>query len=333
MATISAYYVLTRTRAYDLPIMESIQSILPLCETIAVLYDQRFGDVPSDAIMSLGDNVMAVPYELDLESPTCWADAKNEGRAQSMSTWLLEMEPTDILDARYHANLLELLERFEDSNINLIGFGNLPFFNGAHLKLSAPLHKVKATRRSRNIVHGIPNRDRKPLPSGGYCSQTGNNGGCGYISKATGRELSANYLAYPDIEEEVIDLSSGVWVCDMYWYSVPTAWDRKVENTYYEMLLKGEVMGLDDYYVLPDGEEVDFWEEPQRKDARLSSLAVREEMEKDSDHIRGIDMKFPPYMNDWLGRQRVIKPMIVPPELTVKHQRLRDKLRGKFLFA
>ena len=315
MPTLGAYLYVLNGVKYDLPFVECIQSLSPICEEVIVVTDPRFacdGTVTrlyeQFSTQLLNKQLQLHQITLDLDDPNIDGKTKALGRSLCRADYLIQMDADEVLHSRDYPKIqatVETMAGWQDE-IRLCGTGVYNWFNGNHFKLSSlGWQKPRISNNHPNITHGIPGALSIQTPEGYRRCNINKSDGTDYISSLSGERLPVQ-MTLCDASEPQDDIHNpqAVFVHHYSWYSLPRKWSMKQIWHYFWGLLNGDYRNLEHYHDIGnlDGEFITLWEPTPHKPLAELIDAINKEMQEPS--IRRIPyIPHPECMSDWMKRQ------------------------------
>lgn len=278
--TFGAYLYVNRGEIFDLPYLESIQSVL-WCDEVWVGTDPRFDDGTLEILekfVAEHNQVFLHTEEFNYDAPNPHGYIKQILRDKCESEWLIEMDADEFFVQKQIQPLKDMCER-TGKRIFLIEVGEYHLFNGNHIHKDMPIFRPLVSRNTPIIRHDI-----------GEANIYGRMGACYLTDK--GSKFSANVRF------------SKKTLLHYGWYSLPRKWEMLHHTLhYYEGRLSGKYNGLDDYTKNLDGEDVLFWDIPSMLPIENYISAIHKEMR--TEPTKKFKGSHPDIMKPWIKRQRI----------------------------
>lgn len=313
--SIGAYTYLIRGDEYKFPYRECLKSILDFCDGVHVLVDPRFQDSEQviNNLESISVKVNVHVQEMELENPGVDGLTKatvRELASQDGYDWLIQMDADEIFRPEDISKIESLLSKADD---NIISCGQINWFNGNHIKFSAPTSKERFSRNMQHITHGIPVKYRTERDDGLYYVSEENwddADGAGYIDKG-GNSLSGGLSVIDNRNKMLLtrkskvyatqtyydSLRNDIWVMHYSWHAIPLRWLREPTWSYFWGILRGKYQRLDDYEE-EDGKHRDFFAQNKLKQPQSYYESIAEEM-RDQSIFRVDWLEHPQIMDNW----------------------------------
>jgi len=312
--TLGAYGYLLWGVKYDIPFVQSIQSILPIVEDFVVLTDPRFKDGTLEILETMSTEnpkLRVIQYELDLNDPGIDGKSKAFARHFTNGDILVQIDFDEVFREIDLPKIQHLVQNWNPDEV-MLGTGVVNWFNGEHFKMSsAGWRKERFSVNTGNITHGIPKRHR--ISSGEYYYARAGTDGAGYIYTTVGQSVECDrYLCDVDKFPKDYEDPKSIWIHHYSWYSLPRKWKMKPTWHYFWGILYNKYKCLDDYTVDLDGEPVDFWY-PEKSWNPMDSYisGITDEMKEKSIVRNSAGLLHSENMISWLRRQ----PVYIPPKL------------------
>jgi hypothetical protein len=314
---IGGYLYLIRGEEYQFPYVECIKSILPFCDEVYVLTDERFKDskVVIEKLGKISQKVHVCVEELDLNDPG--VDGKTKAKIRNIASennfdWLYQTDADEVFREK---DISKITRWVNNTGGDIVSCGVINWFNGNHIKLSSPFTKERFSRNVDYITHGIPVKYRIQRDDFFYIDPLSPTDGAGYIDLG-GNPLAGDSFSFHDKDniivsqrgkdciahpEFYVSIENDIWIHHYSWYNIPRRWQRENTWNYFWGILRGKYHNLEEYQN-SDGKAIDFWKLASMRSPESYYEPIKKEMEDKA--IYSLDwIKHPEVMQNWLNDQ------------------------------
>jgi hypothetical protein len=365
---INAYAYCTRAVQYDMPFEASIRSWAALCSSgrVVVTTDPRFDDGTLEALRELESrmaNLLVIESPWQLDEPGCDGLAKATAREEALVGSPDVLVPFDVDEVLHEGDVRRLQSAAEEQvarNWPIVSTGCFDWYNGEHIRLSAPLHKPRLTLASAPLTHGIPAGFRQERPDGKIWCDKGLSDGAGLIHSETLAPVADSVCLseplrvrvgaehMPDETSEDCELlvasmcnREHVWIRHYSWYDIPRKWAMEQTWEFLWGHLDGDIPSVEKYDTFKDGQSVDFWDMNDSRASLQSYIPPLLDQMSKPDVVRLAWMGHPAVVKPWLnGRERRIwrgksglgkeEALQKPSRIRAVRDRVRQRLRPEY---